>query len=273
MGHIIKMLQERKTGSIYNNEAWLEIEECIHFHWRDLRIILSKEDFLGLSKMFRDAEEQYRKLGCPEKMDKMTHLANAKFTGGLARGRLGIEYQKDDTVHVHYHDLRIHFKIADFLIWADVFQEAFYNLPDILIREIEIGQCVYHPVVKEYLKILEEYDMGKHSFTLENPAIIKSKIIDCWSKVGDYKVRNLGFPQEYPGDVPKELDRQYLIAIYESMKKGYAKEKYKRCYVVAYKLRDKIYLTGAHRVASLIHLGYTKIKVYLVEPESNWKEK
>jgi len=61
MGNIQKILAERNTGGgFYEDKVRLEIEECIHLHYRDLRLTLNGKDFLTMCKIFKEAEKKYK---------------------------------------------------------------------------------------------------------------------------------------------------------------------------------------------------------------------
>jgi hypothetical protein len=274
MGSIVDILRERFIGpGVYNNTALLEINECIHFHYRDLRLVMSKNDFLALCGIFAKAEKKFREIGSPESTEQMVSLADTTISQGISHNRMGIEVQVRDDVHVHYRDLRIHVNIADLFAMCEVFGTAALNIPERYVAEVNISDCFHHPVVNDYVKFLKEYASGEPKKT-EGMKTLRNRMITTWSKVGDYFQRVLGFPAGYPRMHEKSDDDNYLIAMYESIKKhGYAPDDVDVGYMVAHKQSNgRIYLTGSHRLASLIALGYTKMKVVLVSPETNWKE-
>lgn len=266
------MLRERNTGGgIYEDEARVEIEECIHLHYRDLRLTFNKQDFLALGDMLAEAMETYEAIGEPATTERMMLLARTrKLTPGIAKNRLGIEYQHDDTVHVHYKDLRIHLKPADFMYHAGTFRGAAPAMPRGLVEEVEIWPpstaIQYHPIVDKYVDDLDD-------------AVPPSRpLVDVINEIEDerwgheFHHRNMGFPDGVPRPTSEELDKEYLFAVHDSIKKhGYAKGPYANEYIVAYNTGSGLYLTGSHRLASLLKLGYKKIEVLVVEPESGWQ--
>lgn len=274
MGHITKILAERETGGgIYDDTARLEIEESIHFHFRDLRLILNKRDFLTLCSTFREAEKKYQQIGQPETTEKMVSLADAPLTPGLSHNRVGLEHQIDQTVHVHYKDLRMHLSTADFLYIASLFAHSAVNLPPSYTKIVSLSNCSYHEVVNKHVATLRAYKEGSYpKVSAEEEQHLREQIIAARSNVGDFSQRTLGFPDEYPGPVSEYLDNRYLFALYESIRKyGYAGAGYSGQYIVAYQLDQETYLTGAHRTAVLLSLEYTDILVYLVKPETGWR--
>lgn len=274
MGSIVDILRERFIGpGVYNNTALLEINECVHFHYRDLRLVLLKEDFLSLCELFKRAEKKYHEIGSPQSTEKMVSLADVSISPGISNNRMGIEIQVADDVHIHYRDLRIHVNIADLLAMCEVFGTSQLNIPSRYITELNISDCFYHPVVNDYVKFLKEYSSGAPK-SVAGMKTLRNRMITMWSKVGDLALRVMGFPKDYPRQHNKEDDYDYLIALYESIKKyGYVPDDLDVGYMVAYKQKNgRIYLTGSHRLASLIALGHSKIKVILVSPETNWKE-
>ncbi len=272
MGDIAKMLAERKVGS-EDNTTRLEIEEAIHFHYRDYRILLNKSDFLTLCDMFQSAKKELERLGSPDSTPHMHGLGEANLTQGFATDRLGIEMQRDDTVHIHFRDLRIHIKLADFAYWAQSMWEARRGIPRTYLKRVKIKECVFHPVVYKYIDTLKRvYKTAKQA---RDELSVRSELHSFRSNVGDFHTRNMGFPKEYGTKDSPSLDEELLVAITKSIEKfGYAQPNtpYEDLNMFAFKLEDgRVFLKGAHRVAALMFLGYDEIDVFLVKPESGWK--
>ncbi len=272
MGDILKILDEKQIGDgIYNNEAHLEIQEMIHFHYKDLRLFFNKDNFLKVCDLFEQAKKKYLEIGTPEFTEDMISLSNIEFSSKNVGNRLGIEVQKDGTVHIHYNDLRLHLNMGDLLVWFNVFENAANNLPQSLVQEVTINKCWCHEVVDDYVKYLKESCSDNDEESVNS---IKIKKIKLETKVqwGDYFKRNLGFIEPKKELIPKDLDLLYLTSVFQSIKKyGYAQGPYLNKYLVVYKnVNGRPYILNAHRLAALITLGYEKIKVYMVDKETNW---
>lgn len=183
-------------------------------------------------------------------------------------------------VHIHYNGLRIHITLEDLFTWFEVFEQASCNMPSEYIEEIDLDECTYHAVVDDrYMDILKEYDKFKRS---SNSSVrgdiynihdfsyveVKNKINNKQSSVGNYEQRNLGLPNEFDSAYDERKDGVYLIALYEMIKGwGYAQNgtPFENRYITANKTNDgKYYVHNAHRVAILKHLGYKKVKAYII---------
>jgi len=68
MGQTLQKLSKKELTekAIFNNRFVIEICEKVHFHYRNLRLILSKEDWIELAKGCKDSLERWTKLGSPE---------------------------------------------------------------------------------------------------------------------------------------------------------------------------------------------------------------
>ncbi len=68
MGQTLEKLSEKKIEgkAVFHNRFVVEICEKVHFHYRNLRIILSEKDWVELALGVRDALNRWEKLGKPE---------------------------------------------------------------------------------------------------------------------------------------------------------------------------------------------------------------
>jgi hypothetical protein len=274
MGKIKAILKEKEIGhGFYDRSARLEIEECIHFHFNDLRLFLDKNTFLRLCTLFDEAKMKFFQLGAPESTDKMHLLSNTELKKSKIGNRLAVEIQEDGRVHIHYNQLRMHLTLGDLFVFFEVFELASKNIPKDFVKELVFDECDYHEVVNEHLETLKAYtDGGGNGGISVNPDQLKLDINKLQSDCGDLSRRNFGLPPEFPKDYSKALDKLYLCALYEYIKKyGYAKGPFKGKYLVAYDLSEKPYILNSHRLAVLKFLGYKSAKCFLVEKESNWK--
>lgn len=271
MGHIINILREETVGKEIDNEARLEIEECIHLHINDLRIIMTKENFLAISDLFSAARKKYDEMGQPESLPTMQSLGGTKIGKLLSHNRFGIEHQIDNTFHIHHKNLRIHLNSGDFLGIMNLCGDARQNIPESFVREVLVSECSYHDIVNHYIALLNDYDKGM--YPREDPGSIitlRNEMIRAWSNTGDWSKRVLGFPDVIHGPISDELDRRYLFTVYESIRQyGYASGPMARRYIWAYMRFDKVHITGSHRMAVIKKLDYRTIKVFLMSQPSD----
>lgn len=270
MGHIKHVLKEREVGEgFYDLTARLEIEEAIHFHYNDMRLFLDKKRFLKLCKMFSEAKKKFDDMGSPETTDVMHLLSNCELEPSEIGGRIGIEIQEDNRVHIHYNDLRIHLTLGDLFVFFETFEQASHNMPEDRVKLLKFDECDFPEVVWDYIKMLEGYSPRPKN----NYNHFKNKIINKQSALGNMATRNFGLPTGFPAKYDPRLNEAYLKLLYGYIKRhGYAIGAHERKYMVAYDLPEKPHILNSHRLAVLMSLGFTSAKCYLVEKESNWKE-
>lgn len=277
MGNIKEILSETIIGKkgIYENHSRLEIEENIHLHYRDCRYVLKKEDFLNLVKLFNDAYQKYKEIGAPENTKEMVQLSGEPLDYSIHGNRLGCELGYDETVHIHYRDLRLHLNRPDFRIMSENLHigNLMLNVLDSKIVDLKDKNIRLHPVVYQHIENLKKYDNGE--YPKENPEDIIKYLLDIkrYESHPDNDIkRPKGFPINYPGKISSDLDKKYLFCMYESMKKyGYAEAPFYGQYIIIYKENEStLYVKDSHRVSCLLHLGMTNVRALITEPESGW---
>lgn len=147
MGHTIQNLatRELKPETIFNNRFVNEVCESIHFHYRNLRILLSLPDWISMAQGCSDALNRWKKLGekdpsksthielcrkkvATEPMDENTVRVNYNKNlypehDGMIFSE-GASFEEDKYIHVKIRDLRLEISIDDFNQIADCFAEA-----------------------------------------------------------------------------------------------------------------------------------------------------
>jgi len=265
MGKIKTILSEKEIGKgFYDRSARLEIHEKIHLHFNENRCIWDKKTFLKMIDLFKEAEFQYYALGCPEETSDMHLLAREdNFPEQISHNRIAIEQQKDSKIHLHYKDLRIHIGEGDLYVFCETFENAWLSMCIDHSKVVDIKDLKYHPVVDEYVEQLKGYKEPDKSWQF-----YKKRIIKLRSLVGNWSKRNLGFPKDFPGNIPKDLQTSYLYALYKDII-----EKDIQSPIVCYRLKDdSLQVINSHRFAIEKFSGMSSIKVVILEAESNWKE-
>lgn len=269
MGHIKKILNERPISKgVYNDEARLELHECIHFHFRDLRLFFDRDTFIEVSNMFAKARRKYDEMGQPDTLENMAALDTCQLNPSFIGTRLAIELQKNNLVHIHYNDLRIHVNLGDLMAWFEVFEHAYPNIPAEFIQELDLNAHKYHQVVDDHVEFLISHAAGE--FRVQTPTDVKNRIFIDKFSLGDYFQRNFGLPKDWPNPTPQVLDYAYLVALDNAiMTNGYAPD---GKYMIAFKLKDgSIQFVNSHRLAVLKALGYKKAKCFVVDAPNDWE--
>jgi hypothetical protein len=275
MGTHKRILSERAIEPCMYSDWPLTIEqrETIHFHYRNWRPVLTKQQFLLLASAVEDARHKFREIGSPERMDEGPTLGAVKLTPPLHANRLAIEECTDNTIHLHFDDMRLHMDPRTFYRMCLVFQEAFANYckhntvmlnitdPD----KVEIPKHVYDL----YLPWLEELERDPSQEPSGDAFLDKFLEVRKKQRPEDEQRYSDGWLKSPEGgelrrrDLTREQDREYLFYVFASLKKyGYGKGPFQYNYMrVIPKGTDKFLITGSHRAACLIKLGYTEVPV------------
>ena len=280
MGKIREILAERRIGKrgMYSDHARLELSENIHLHWRDLRLAMSPADFEILKDMFVNAFAKYEGMGKPEQSETpyevVVGLNEQDLTdAGYHSDRLGVEEQDDGSIHVHYRDLRMHMKPANFMVFAQQLWLSYLQYSKLKVSKVDLAKVTYHPVVDRYLEWLDQEHSNK-DYPANNVFLHHLLIKYKESHPSDNVSRPDGLPKNYPGNVSETEDLVYLYVLHISLERyGYAKGPFAYQYMRVYKQKDgSLYVKDSRRLACLLHLGYKYIDAVVVDAESGWRE-
>ena len=134
MGEIKKVLAmgEVEPRTITANQIWTDLCEDIHLHFRNTRIDFSEVEWahfraainqLGMATEMVADENNYRE-GNNDFLIQQIYNVNTRTDSDYYPNRVLIELQKDNTVHFHYRDIRLHFSNPEFLKIAKMFSSA-----------------------------------------------------------------------------------------------------------------------------------------------------
>ena len=134
MGHIKQLLalENIEPRHITATSIWTDLCEDIHLHYRNLRLDFSQKEWahfraainhLGMATEFQTERYQYEE-GDPNFLVSMHFNTPLHSNSEYYPNRLSIELQRDDTVHVHYRDLRMHYTVTEFKAIARAFVRA-----------------------------------------------------------------------------------------------------------------------------------------------------
>ena len=278
MGFNEAILAETEGPYYYKNAApvRLELEECIHFHSDNLRLIWTIEDFQKIYPLFKAAFKKLEEQEFPKQSEFMQLLSGGKLSNSsLQHNRWAIEITKGGLIHIHIGNLRIHLPQIDFEALANFFKEALVEFYSECRSFVDItGDNIILPahVETEYLPFLRDYEKGTFPKVKATDIGRLKASVKWFIRFSDFENIQREMDKAFVfkfGEVPKDLDKQYLFAVYESIKEwGYADGPFYREYISALKLRDNIQIMSAHRVAALLALGYEKIPVFLTSPRN-----
>jgi hypothetical protein len=287
MGYHLKLLGEEQVDQTlyYDHGCTLELRECIHDHFEDMRPVYTKEEFLAMSDHWIAARKKYDELGQPEPEEQNCTLNHFKLPGKrLHHERAALEHtrggaDKDgggDTFHFHYRHVRTHLSKRDFNALCDLWKQSdkayaqdFAEIVDLTSDRVRLGQVA----TDQYIPQLLEY--------LQNEEIPRANADDFWDlyleskrliRPEEQQRNNGGWLLDDSGNevrtrvVPEEFNRHYLHTVYECIKKhGYGAGPFKYDYVHVQRLPDETYLVrGSHRAAALLVLNYTEIPVVVI---------
>lgn len=147
MGQTIRKLASEKldTKPVFNDRFVIEVCEQIHFHYRNLRLVLSLEDFKEIAKGAKDALDRWSSMGEPAPKAG-THIelcrkqvaSNPKFEGEVAvnlnknlyaehDGKIfaeGAGLKDKDYIHLKVNDIRLELRNEEFEKVAKAVSEA-----------------------------------------------------------------------------------------------------------------------------------------------------
>jgi len=287
MGHHLKLLAEEQVDQTlyYEHSCTLELRECIHDHFEDMRPVYTKEDFLAMSDHWIEARKTYDEMGQPEPEEQSCTLHTFRLPGKrLHHERAALEFirggaDKDgggDTLHFHYRHVRTHLSKRDFNGLCDLWKQGdkayaqdFAENIDLTSSNVNLGQVA----VDQYIPWLQEY--------IENQDILRADPDEFWDMFLESKklIRpeeeqraDGGWLLDEKGNevrsrtVPEDFNKRYLYTIYECIKKyGYGEGPFKYDYVYVQRMSDGTYLMrGSHRAACLVVLGYDNILAIVI---------
>ena len=178
MGEIRKVLamDEIEPRTITSNMIWSDLCEDIHLHFRNVRFDFSETEWagfraaihqLGLSveeeSLARDYEE-----GDPNRLIQLMYNVPLKSDSKYYPNRCVIELQKDNTVHFHYRDLRLHWTISEFKAIATLFRKAFVELRSLSMNPFpyrDVKELTYAVVP---IEMIQPYDAGHRPLAIDD---------------------------------------------------------------------------------------------------------
>jgi hypothetical protein len=169
MGHIKKLLAIGDIGPrlITSNMVWSDLCENIHFHIRNMRMDMSPKEWshflssihnLGMAVEYNIEKFDWR-AGDPNFEVQLCYDNPVTSNTEYFPNRVTIELQKDNTIHFHYRDIRLHWSLTEFKAIARMFSKALFDYE-------HIEEFPYKDVTEKTLfenvpiDLIQPYDAG-----------------------------------------------------------------------------------------------------------------
>jgi hypothetical protein len=168
MGRIKKVLAMGEVEPRYltAHGMWTDLCENVHLHYRNIRFDFSETEFAlfrsamnNLGMAVEHCTEQYEyKEGDPNFLVQQSFNTPLKSDSEYYPNRVSIELQRDNTVHLHYRDLRLHFTLEEFKQIARLFKLALNLLGN--IEEFPYKDTT--ELIRAWIKLslIQPYDEG-----------------------------------------------------------------------------------------------------------------
>lgn len=138
MGNTIKVLADKKIkaeSDIYPDMHTIERCEDFHLHWRNLRMIFTKDEFNVFCKAIQHAWTKWQRQGKPNPepskslpeylfVSKINPLHGRRSTDFKIEVQGDLPYMPPNMIHIHYKSLRLDVSHNEFLELAELFSKA-----------------------------------------------------------------------------------------------------------------------------------------------------
>lgn len=152
---------------------WTDLCENVHLHFRNLRLDFSEKEFahfrcainaIGGALEKCAIESDYRE-GDPNVLIQQTFDVPLASDTDYYPNRFLIELQMDNTVHVHYRDIRLHFTVTEFIKIAGMFTKARFALT--AIKDFPYKGITEK--VREWvpIQLIQPYDAGHRALDID----------------------------------------------------------------------------------------------------------
>lgn len=142
MGNVLEILAKvtpEPLKGLFHDSMRFESSECIHIHWRNLRLVLTGEQFRAFARACSKAVKKWSRMGEPINKGDIV-MVHAPVAGPTLLGdTIAIEVNgrpadEPDHIHVHYKDLRLEMLDGEFLQLADAMTAAATRLREHRIK-------------------------------------------------------------------------------------------------------------------------------------------
>lgn len=191
MGKIKKFLagEQIEPRSITANTIWTDLCEDVHLHYRNLRLDFSETEFSAFRAAInmlgraveQCAQENDYSEGDPNFLIQQIFNTPLPTDSDYYPDRVTIELQRDNTVHFHYRDLRLHLTNTEFKQIAGMFLKAYekFKTPN----KIQVPRTDKPTEMELPIDLIQPYDEGHKPLVIDEEHragidFIKKKIED-----------------------------------------------------------------------------------------------
>jgi hypothetical protein len=176
MGHIKNFLSGEmiEHRSITPNMIWTDLCENVHLHYRNVRLEFSELEFatfraainmLGRAVEITALEHNYEE-GDPNFLVQQMFNTPLSPDSDYYSNRVTLELQKDNTVHFHYRDLRLHWSFDEFKSIANLFIKAWAKI-EASEREESIPRVKKAKTMNLPIDMIQPYDEGHRPLVID----------------------------------------------------------------------------------------------------------
>lgn len=170
MGSIKKVLSLKtlEPRSITAKMLWLDLCENIHYHHRNYRLEMSVGEFAefvsAVKNLYKAAEHTMERVqfkeGDPNFLTQLQFATEVNNASDYFPNRLSLEWNRDDTYHLHYRDFRLHLTKDEFDDLADAFIEGKRIRDEFVPFEKKYGPFKEAKTMKVDIEDVQPYDAG-----------------------------------------------------------------------------------------------------------------
>ncbi len=177
MGDIKKVLALKtiEDRSITPHNIWADLCETIHLHYKNVRFDFSQKEWAHFCCAINSLQKavEYHSEQSKYKEGDPNFLIHCKFNHPLKAdskyypNRLSIEWERDNTVHVHYRDMRLHLSKDEFVEIANAFTEAKKEMDNQGVAEFRPGANNTPRRVIVPIENVQPYDAGHRPLAID----------------------------------------------------------------------------------------------------------
>lgn len=160
---------------ISSNSVWIDLAEDIHFHYRNLRLDFSQKEWAefraAINNLGKVSDKTIQEYDYEE--GDPNFLVELKYNFGLADSnsdyypnRTILELQRDNTVHLHYRNVRLRWTVTEFVQIARMFVDALSQYQN--LKPFAYSHIKESIRVKLDIDLVQPYDAGHFPLIIDD---------------------------------------------------------------------------------------------------------